>query len=122
MKPLLASFEQRAPSKSRVRSSIRKINEYLTKNFFGYKARFQSKFWNYRALILGKNSFQMSTNGIEAINRSLKLFLGLGMCNQKRLDDEMNKFHSQKVNISYAAIYHNRMKNIRRKTIANQNS
>ena len=36
--------------------------------------------------ILDTESYQLSTNGIESINWSIKHFLGLGMCNKTRLD------------------------------------
>ena len=32
------------------------------------KPRYKKQFWNYHSLILGKQSFQLSTNGIESIN------------------------------------------------------
>jgi len=64
----------------------------------------------------------LSTNGIESINRSIKHFLGLGMCNQARLNNEMNLYHRKKVNLADAALNHGRMKCIRRQTIINQGS
>ena len=78
--------------------------------------------WNYHQLILEKKSFQLSTNGIESINRSIKHYLGLGNCNQDRLDREMNLYHRQKVNAASAALNHGRMKKIRRETLAHQDS
>ena len=82
----------------------------------------KKQFWNYHSLILEKQSFQLSTNGIESINRSITHFLGLGMCNQTRLNREMNLSHRQKVNWADAALNHGRMKAIRRQTLANQDS
>ena len=64
----------------------------------------------------------LSTNGIESINRSIKHYLGLGNCNQDRLDREMNLYHRQKVNAASAALNHGRMKKIRRETLAHQDS
>ena len=78
--------------------------------------------WDYHTLILTNESFQLSTNGIESINRSLKHYLGLGMCHQERLDREMKLYHQQKINVASAALKHGRMKNIRRQTLANQGS
>ena len=78
------------------------------------------KIWNYHSLILDTESYQLSTNGIESINRSIKHFLGLGMCNQARLNNEMNLYHRKKVNLADAALNHGRMKCIRRQTIINQ--
>ena len=117
MKKLLASFEHRAPSKTRARRGICKLNTYLTNNFFGPRPRYPPKFWNYHSLILDTESYQLSTNGIESINRSIKHFLGLGMCNQARLNNEMNLYHRKKVNLADAALNHGRMKCIRRQTI-----
>ena len=122
MKNLFESFEHRAPSKSRARRGISKINSYLFKKFFGAKPRYKKQFWNYHSLILQKQSFQLSTNGIESINRSLKHFLGLGMCNQTRLNREMHLYHQQKVNLADAALNHGRMRHIRRQTLVHQDS
>ena len=116
MKNLFESFEHRAPSKSRARRGISKINSYLFKNFFGAKPRYKKQFWNYLSLILQKQSFQLSTNGIESINRSLKHFLGLGMCNQTRLNREIHLYHQKKANLADAALNHGRMRTIRRQT------
>ena len=41
MKNLLESFEHRAPSKSRARRGISKINSNLFKKFFGAKPRYK---------------------------------------------------------------------------------
>ena len=60
------------------------LNNYLNRNYFGARARFPFKNWDYHTLILTNESFQLSTNGIESINRSLKHYLGLGMCHQER--------------------------------------
>ena len=122
LKNLRQSFEHRAPAKTKSRRGISKLNSYLYNNFFGAKPRYKKQFWNYHSLILEKHSFQLSTNGIESINRSIKHFLGLGMCNQTRLNREMNLFHQQKVNLADAALNHGRMKTIRRQTLANQDS
>jgi len=79
-------------------------------------------FWNYHSLILDTESYQLSTNGIESINRSIKHFLGLGMCNRTRLDKEMKIYHKKKVNLADAGLNHGRMKCIRRQTLVNQGS
>ena len=44
------------------------------------------------------------------------------MCNQTRLNREMNLFHRKKVNYADAALNHDRMKSIRRQTLVNQDS
>ena len=98
------------------------MNKYLFKNYFGARARYPHIRWNYHQLIFEKKSFQLSTNGIESINRSIKHYLGLGNCNQDRLDREMNLYHRQKVNAASAALNHGRMKKIRRETLAHQDS
>ena len=90
--------------------------------FFGAKSRYKKQFWNYHSLILQKQSFQLSTNCIESFNRSLKHFLGLGMCNQTRLNREMHLYHQQKVNLADAALNHGRMRTIRRQTLVHQDS
>jgi len=94
----------------------------LTNNFFGPRPRYLPKFWNYHSLILDTESYQLSTNGIESINRSIKHFLGLGMCNRTRLDKEMKIYHKKKVNLADAGLNHGRMKCIRRQTLVNQGS
>ena len=96
------------------------MQHILPPRFFGPRPRYPPKFWNYHSLILDTESYQLSTNGIESINRSIKHFLGLGMCNQARLNNEMNLYHRKKVNLADAALNHGRMKCIRRQTIINQ--
>ena len=122
MKSLLDSFQHRAPAKSRAKRGLGTLNNYLNRNYFGARARFPFKNWDYHTLILTNESFQLSTNGIESINRSLKHYLGLGMCHQERLDREMKLYHQQKINVASAALKHGRMKNIRRQKLAHQDS
>ena len=122
MKIILESFEHRAPGKSRARRGLGVLNKYLYRNYFGARAIFSKKCWDYHSLILKNESFQLSTNGIESINRSIKHFLGLGMLKQDRLDREMKLYHQHKINAASAALKHGRMKNIRRQTLAHQDT
>ena len=75
---LLDSIVPRAGrNNSAYKANINKRIKFLMGIFFGHRARFPARFWNYRTLALtDKNQF--STNGIESLNRALKFFLGLG--------------------------------------------
>ena len=114
---LLESFVPRAGRlNSSYKAKIQKCIKYLKNNFFGYRARFPARFWNYRTLAL-TDKYQFSTNGIESLNRALKLFLGLGYLHMERLDSEMNRFHSVKVNQATDGLENGRMNSKRRETI-----
>ena len=93
-----------------------KLIKYLKSNYFGYRALFPAKFWNYRSLAL-TGRFQFSTNAIEALNRALKHFLGMGFINMAKLDSEMNRFHSNKVVESTDGLENGRLNSKRRQTI-----
>ena len=82
---------------------------------------FPAKFWNYRDLA-HKEKFQFSTNAIESLNRSIKLFLGLGFLNINKLDSQMNRFHSQKVIEETERFEKGRLNSKRRKTILRENT
>ena len=97
------------------------MNKYLKNNYFGHRARFPAKFWNYRDLAL-KEKFQFSTNAIESLNRSIKLFLGLGFLDINKLDSQMNRFHSQKVIEATDGLEKGRLNSKRRKTILRENN
>ena len=77
---------------SAFKSKVQKVIKYLKNNYFGYRARFPS----YRKLVLTDN-YQFSTNSIESLNRALKHFLGLGFIDMKKLDQEMHRFHVNKI-------------------------
>ena len=118
MKNLLQSFEHRAPARTKSRRGISKLNFHIFNNFFSAEPRYKKTILELSFVNSRKQSFQLSTNGIDSINRSITHFLGLGMCNQTRLNREMNLSHRQKVNWADAALNHGRMKAIRRQTLA----
>ena len=85
-------------------------------NFYGYRARFPPKYWDYRNLAL-TDQFPFSTNSIESLNRSLKFFLGMGFVDMKKIDSEMNRFHSQKLVEETDGLEKGRLNSKRRQTI-----
>ena len=89
--------------------------------YFGYRARFPAKYWDYRDLVLAEK-FQFSTNAIESLNRSIKYFLGLGFLDLNKLDSEMNRFHSQKLIEATDGLLKGRLNSKRRQTILRQNN
>ena len=80
-----------------------------------------AKFWNYRDLALTEK-FQFSTNAIESLNRSVKYFLGMGFLDIKKLDAEMNRFHSQKLIEATDGLEKGRLNSKRRQTILRENN
>ena len=114
---ILESFPIRAARlNSDFKPKMLKLIKYLKSNYFGYRALFPAKFWNYRSLAL-TGRFQFSTNAIEALNRALKHFLGMGFINMAKLDSEMNRFHSNKVVESTDGLENGRLNSKRRQTI-----
>ena len=73
-------------------------------------------------LLALKEKFQFSTNAIESLNRSIKLFLGLGFLDINKLDSQMNRFHSQKVIEATDGLEKGRLNSKRRKTILRENN
>ena len=89
--------------------------------YFGYRARFPAKYWDYRDLALTEK-FQFSTNAIESLNRSIKQFLGLGYLDLNKLDSQMNRFHSQKKVEATDGLKHGELNSKRRETILRENN
>ena len=90
--------------------------KYIKDNYFGYRARYPARFWNNTTLALTDN-YQFPTNEIKKLNRALKLVLGLGYVHMERLDFEMTRFHSVKVNQAIDGLENGRMNSKRRETI-----
>ena len=106
---------------SSFKKGISKVIKYLKGNYFGHRARFPAKYWDYRDLVLAEK-FQFSTNAIESLNRSIKQFLGLGYLDLNKLDSQMNRFHSQKKVEATDGLKHGELNSKRRETILRENN
>ena len=119
---ILESFIPRAGMlNSSFKKGISKVIKYLKGNYFGHRARFPAKYWDYRDLVLAEK-FQFSTNAIESLNRSIKHFLGLGYLDLNKLDSQMNRFHSQKKVEATDGLKHGELNSKRRETILRENN